>query len=72
MLWEQIQQRDWLFGLPPQIADAIIARLEVADLKALRATCRQTYLQVRGWDKGLGDGGPSATAPLQSRAPMGT
>ncbi|KAG2491296.1 hypothetical protein HYH03_010302 [Edaphochlamys debaryana] len=45
-LWQQIQQRDWLFGLPPQIADAIVARLEVPDLKALRATCRQTYLQV--------------------------
>ncbi|GLC45066.1 hypothetical protein PLESTM_001683000 [Pleodorina starrii] len=46
VLWEQIQQRDWLFGLPPQIADSILARLDVQDLKALRATCRQTYLQV--------------------------
>ncbi|EFJ51041.1 hypothetical protein VOLCADRAFT_88277 [Volvox carteri f. nagariensis] len=46
VLWEQIQQRDWLFGLPPQIADSILARLDAQDLKALRATCRQTYLQV--------------------------
>ncbi|GLI58736.1 hypothetical protein VaNZ11_000490 [Volvox africanus] len=46
ILWEQIQQRDWLFGLPPQIADSILARLDIQDLKALRATCRQTYLQV--------------------------
>ncbi|GFR43636.1 hypothetical protein Agub_g4736, partial [Astrephomene gubernaculifera] len=45
-LWQQIQQRDWLFGLPPQIADAILALLDPPDLKALRATCRQTYLQV--------------------------
>lgn len=69
-LWKQIQQRDWLFGLPPQIADLILARLDVPSLKALRLMCKQTYLQVGGWVAGAPYVANFPHLPLQQLCPV--